>query len=141
MYTFDRVTVSLESREVALGGQRQPLSTRAFDILELLISARGRLVTKDEIMRAVWPRAFVIDNNIHVHICELRKLFGGKQGWIRTEAGRGYRLAPPERHRQPAPIAPATRDTLIGRARELADRKSTRRNSRHHRVTRMPSSA
>ncbi|WP_321789348.1 winged helix-turn-helix domain-containing protein [Paraburkholderia sp. J94] len=126
MYTFDRVSVCLESREVYLGGQRHSLSTRAFDILELLINARGRLVTKDEIMRVVWPRTFVVDNNIHVHVCELRKLFGGKQGWIRTDSGRGYRLTPPEpreREHQPRAASPALAAprALVGRERELAE--------------------
>ncbi|WP_321889686.1 winged helix-turn-helix domain-containing protein [Paraburkholderia bannensis] len=122
MYTFDRVSVCLESREVFLGAQRQTLSTRAFDILELLINAGGRLVTKDEIMRVVWPRTFVVDNNIHVHVCELRKLFGGRRGWIRTDSGRGYRLTPPE-PRQPrsAPLASASPGALVGRERELKE--------------------
>ncbi|CAM2144014.1 winged helix-turn-helix domain-containing protein [Paraburkholderia tropica] len=124
MYTFDRVSVCLESREVFLGGQRHSLSTRAFDILELLINARGRLVTKDEIMRVVWPRTFVVDNNIHVHVCELRKLFGGKHGWIRTDSGRGYRLTPPEpREREPRTASPGLTapHALVGRERELAE--------------------
>lgn len=124
MYTFDRVTVCLESREVYLSGQRQPLSARAFDLLELLINARGRLVTKDEIMRVVWPRTFVVDNNIHVHVCELRKLFGGRHGWIRTNSGRGYRLSPPERGVMPQrsmSTAPAMPHALVGRDRELAE--------------------
>lgn len=124
MYTFDRVSVCLESREVFLGGQRHSLSTRAFDILELLINARGRLVTKDEIMRVVWPRTFVVDNNIHVHVCELRKLFGGKHGWIRTDSGRGYRLTPPEpREREPRTASPefTAPHALVGRERELAE--------------------
>ncbi len=70
-------------------------------------------------MRAVWPHTFVVDNNIHVHISQLRKLFGGKQGWIRTESGRGYRLAQPRHHQRPVP--PVTRDTPIGRESELMD--------------------
>jgi DNA-binding winged helix-turn-helix (wHTH) protein len=94
MYTFDRVTVCLETKEVFVDEVPQDISTRAFDILELLIRAKGQLVTKDEIMRVVWPDNFVADNNIHVHMSALRKLFGGKHGWIRTHNGRGYRLRP-----------------------------------------------
>jgi predicted ATPase/DNA-binding winged helix-turn-helix (wHTH) protein len=95
MYTFGRVTISLEHREVRVDGQPKYLGARAFEILELLVKAAGRLVSKDEIMRTVWPNTVVVENNIQVHVSTLRKLFGGKHGWIRTEAGRGYRFAPP----------------------------------------------
>ncbi|KAF1036579.1 MAG: putative HTH-type transcriptional regulator [Burkholderia lata] len=95
MHTFDRVAVSFESREIFVDGEPRHISMRAFDILELLIKADGRLVTKDEIMDKVWPNTFVVDNNIQVHISALRKIFGGKHGTIKTCAGRGYRLARP----------------------------------------------
>ncbi|RQS04233.1 transcriptional regulator [Burkholderia sp. Bp8991] len=98
MYTFGRVTVSLECREVCVDGQPRYIGARAFEILELLVKAAGRLVSKDEIMQAVWPNTIVVENNIQVHVSTLRKLFGGKHGWIRTESGRGYRLAPPADH-------------------------------------------
>ncbi|WP_042297908.1 winged helix-turn-helix domain-containing protein [Paraburkholderia bannensis] len=96
MHQFDRVSVSLASRELFLDGQPHPLSARAFDILALLIEADGSIVSKDDIFHAVWPSTIVIDNNIQVHISALRKLLGGKDGWIRTVAGRGYRLAAPD---------------------------------------------
>ncbi|QBR02425.1 transcriptional regulator [Paraburkholderia pallida] len=118
-------------------GVAQPVGTRAFEILELLIGAAGELVTKDQIMRAVWPKTIVVENNIQVHISTLRKLLGGKRGWIRTEAGRGYRLAPPadgparatqvDAAAAPVPVrASAAQRTwpLIGREREAAELRS-----------------
>ncbi len=95
MHKFDRLEVSLARREVYLDGIPQAISTRAFDILELLIAADGGIVSKDAILSAVWPHAVVIDNNIQVHVSALRKLLGSK-AWIKTVAGRGYRLAPPD---------------------------------------------
>lgn len=137
MHQFDRVTVSLASRELYLDGKPYPLSARAFDILALLIEADGRIVSKDAILDAVWPSTIVIDNNIQVHISALRKLLGGKHGWIRTVAGRGYRLAAPEARVQAMSAAPiaapiaAPRDALwpsavprmplIGREDQLAE--------------------
>ncbi|MBB3259947.1 putative ATPase/DNA-binding winged helix-turn-helix (wHTH) protein [Paraburkholderia bannensis] len=120
MHQFERVTVSLASREVYLDGKPYSLSARAFDILALLIEADGRIVSKDAILDAVWPSTIVVDNNIQVHISALRKLLGGKHGWIRTVAGRGYRLAAPEERvpakaAAPAPVlaaVPAPRDAL-----------------------------
>ncbi|MFD1557241.1 ATP-binding protein [Paraburkholderia silviterrae] len=136
MHNFGRVAVSLECREVFVDGVPQHIGTRAFEILELLISAAGELVTKDQIMRVVWPKTIVVENNIQVHISTLRKLLGGKRGWIRTEAGRGYRLAPPadgpahatqgdpDPAAAPVPVrASAAQRTwpLIGREREAAE--------------------
>ncbi|WP_175822614.1 winged helix-turn-helix domain-containing protein [Burkholderia sp. BCC0419] len=134
MYTFGRVTVSLECREVCVDGQPHYVGARAFEILELLVRAAGRLVSKEAIMDAVWPNTVVVENNIQVHISTLRKLFGGKHGWIRTESGRGYRLAPPldlagtERPFDGTPRAMAARGwssprkcPLIGREREAAE--------------------
>ncbi|WP_157650499.1 ATP-binding protein [Burkholderia ubonensis] len=135
MYTFGRVTVSLECREVCVDGQRRFVGARAFDILELLLKADGRLVSKKEIMQAVWPNTFVVENNIQVHIAALRKLFGGKHGWIRTESGRGYRFAspadpagadsPPEGPEHAGVIARAgaapRKCPLIGREKEAAE--------------------
>ncbi|MGF6382576.1 putative ATPase/DNA-binding winged helix-turn-helix (wHTH) protein [Paraburkholderia atlantica] len=103
MYVFDRVAVSLDGRQVFRDGQAQPIGARAFDILELLIRSAGKLVTKDEIMRLVWPTTFVVENNIQVHISALRKLFG--DGWIRTVPGRGYQLRTPSQ--MTAPHAPS----------------------------------
>ncbi|PVX60054.1 putative ATPase [Paraburkholderia unamae] len=93
MYVLGRVSVSLERRQVYLDGEPLALGARAFDILELLIRAEGALVTKDEILRLVWPTTFVVENNIQVHISALRKLLG--EGWIRTVSGRGYQLVRP----------------------------------------------
>lgn len=132
MYVFDRVSVSLEGRQVYRDGHSQLLGARAFDILELLIVAAGKLVTKDEIMRAVWPTTFVVENNIQVHISALRKLFG--EGWIRTVPGRGYQLRMPSSapaHRAPThesadadPLANAVTNTIANTITNALTRRS-----------------
>lgn len=135
MHNFGRVSVSLECREVFADGQPQHIGARAFEILELLIGAEGGLVTKNQIMRTVWPDTIVVENNIQVHISTLRKLFGGKYGWIRTEPGRGYRFAPPAGSTARVPVgdaAPAQarglaalrKWPLIGREREIGELRS-----------------
>ncbi|WP_144149109.1 winged helix-turn-helix domain-containing protein [Paraburkholderia sp. BCC1884] len=92
MIKIGRITVSLEMREVYEGGQLLQLGSRAFGILELLIGAGGKTVTKDEIFRHVWPDSVVGENNIHVQLSALRKIFGDGAQAIRTISGRGYRL-------------------------------------------------
>ena len=95
MVRIGHLYVSLENREIQLNGESLRIGTRAFDILELLIRADGEVVSKDEIMRCVWPDTVVEENNLQVHIAALRKAFGGDRDVIRTVPGRGYRLLAP----------------------------------------------
>ncbi|MBB3261677.1 putative ATPase/DNA-binding winged helix-turn-helix (wHTH) protein [Paraburkholderia bannensis] len=95
MIKIGRVTVSLEQREVYVEDRLLQVGSRAFDILELLIRAEGQTVTKDEILRHVWPKSVVEENNIHVQLSAVRKIFGADSQVIRTISGRGYRLTIP----------------------------------------------
>ncbi len=138
-------------RELTAHGVPVAIGQRAFEILLLLVSRHGQLVTKDELMAAVWPGVVVEENNIQVHISALRKVLGsagGDERYLLTVAGRGYRFvapvdcagaarpdaapaAAPERAAMaPAggPVAgnnlPQPLTSLIGREAELADIKA-----------------
>jgi len=68
-----------------------------FDVLRVLIAARGELVSKDEIMAAVWPGIVVEDNNLTVQMSALRRILvqeSAEGSCIQTVAGRGYRFVP-----------------------------------------------
>src|SRR5215467_8635125 len=67
------------------------IGSRALDVLCVLVEARGTLVSKDEIMAAVWPGTVVEDNNLTVQIAALRRILdrGRSNGsCIQTIAGR-----------------------------------------------------
>ncbi len=121
MIMIGRLTVSLETREVYLEDRVLQLGSRAFDILELLIRAEGKTVTKDEIFRHVWPNSVVEENNIHVQLSALRKIFGGDSQVIRTISGRGYRLTMPTETPDPvsAPTSAAAMQTGTPRLARL----------------------
>jgi TolB-like protein/Tfp pilus assembly protein PilF len=72
-------------------GQPAVLGARAFDLLMCLIEHRDRVVTKDELMKLVWPGLVVEENNLTVHVSALRKLLGAQA--VATVPGRGYRFA------------------------------------------------
>src|SRR5215467_3041524 len=85
----------LRQRELKRDGLPVQLGSRARDILWVLTSANGEVVSKDELMTRVWPGLAVKENNIQVHISALRKaLDEGKDGpaYVVTVPGRGYRL-------------------------------------------------
>ncbi len=97
------------------GDAMVPLSSRAFDILQLLVEHRGRVVSKDEIMSSVWRGMIVEENNLAVQVSALRRALaeGSDVPVILTVPGQGYRFvgdiarraAPPEP--QPMPHAEA----------------------------------
>jgi len=106
MIELGRFQIDLEMRTVRRDGEALHLGSRAFDILAVIVSAAGRLVTKDELMNAVWPNTVVEENNIQVHLSALRKILGADRHLILTVPGRGYQLV----HRQqPAPVRPVSR--------------------------------
>ncbi len=77
-------------------GQAISLAPKAFELLVLLVENDGRLVSKDQIMRALWPSSFVEEANLTVAISVLRKVLGrGADGsqYIETVPKKGYRFA------------------------------------------------
>ena len=77
------------------------LTPKALDVLAALTEQPGAVVTKDELMRRVWPDTFVEEANLTVHVSALRKTLGAQPGggpWIETVPRRGYRyVGPPPR--------------------------------------------
>jgi len=68
------------------------IGRRALDILSVLAEARGRILTKDELLDAVWPGVFVEENVLQVHVAALRKALGPDAARLATIHGIGYRL-------------------------------------------------
>src|SRR5215467_8616424 len=101
--SFGRFRLDLARRELRRDEKLVRLGSRALDILCVLASAGGKLVTKDELMERVWAGVVVEEHNIQVHISALRRALaedGDGESWIVTVPGRGYRLLP-----QPGPPA------------------------------------
>ena len=68
---------------------RIALGSKALALLSVLAEARGALVTKDELMDAVWPGITVEENAIQVHVAALRKAMGAAAGQLVTIRGLG----------------------------------------------------
>jgi DNA-binding winged helix-turn-helix (wHTH) protein len=92
---FGPFRLDLSRRELWQSDRLIPAGERALDILCLLVSARGDVVSKDDIMAKVWPGIVVEENNIQVHVSALRKALAGTtdgQAFLVTVPGRGYRF-------------------------------------------------
>jgi DNA-binding winged helix-turn-helix (wHTH) protein/tetratricopeptide (TPR) repeat protein len=107
-------------------GKPVSLSPKSFEILVALVQSNGRLLTKDELMRQVWPDSFVEEANLTVNISALRKSLGempGGQQYIETVPKRGYRFVVPViERRDEARTPPAPQETVAGPAPKPAPR-------------------
>jgi DNA-binding winged helix-turn-helix (wHTH) protein len=93
-FRFDASTREL-SRSADTGASKPiPLGSRAAELLLLFLRRPGDLVTKNEIMDAVWPNTAVEESNLPVQISALRRALGDSGGTssIQTVPGRGYRF-------------------------------------------------
>jgi DNA-binding winged helix-turn-helix (wHTH) protein/TolB-like protein len=92
----------LDPAEHLLLGDGKPvaLTPKAFDILCMLAQNSGRLLTKEELMKRVWPNSFVEEANLSVNISALRRALGDTpngQELIATVPKLGYRFVIPVR--------------------------------------------
>lgn len=82
-------------RQLLADGAPVPLGRKPLDILSVLAHAKGQLVTKDELMNAVWPGLVVEENAIQAHMVALRRALGHEAERLKTVRGFGYRLEMP----------------------------------------------
>ena len=73
--SFGRFRLDLARRQLRRDEKLVRLGSRALDILCMLTSAGGKIVTKDELMERVWAGVVVEEHNIQVHISALRRAF------------------------------------------------------------------
>nr|WP_247714072.1 winged helix-turn-helix domain-containing protein [Qipengyuania xiamenensis] len=87
-------------RQLLLDGEHVHLGPRALSILTVLAEAGGEIVTKDELMQAVWQDVTVEENALQVHVTAVRKALGDDAGRLHTLRGIGYSLETAENPEQ-----------------------------------------
>jgi DNA-binding winged helix-turn-helix (wHTH) protein/tetratricopeptide (TPR) repeat protein len=92
LFRFDDFELSRSRRTLLRNGQVVSLLPKTFEVLSCLVSHPGRVVAKEEILKAVWPESFVEENNLTQHISLLRKALADRSGYIVTIPGRGYQF-------------------------------------------------
>jgi DNA-binding response OmpR family regulator len=86
--------VDVRGRRVLLDGTELALTTKEFDLLALLASEPGTVVSRQRILREVWDTEwFGPTKTVDVHVASLRRKLGDP-GWIETVRGVGLRLVP-----------------------------------------------
>jgi DNA-binding winged helix-turn-helix (wHTH) protein len=96
-YEFDRFVVDANQRLLFAAGESTliDLPPRAFDALLYLVERPGELLSKKELLKALWPGVVVEENSLNQVISLVRKVLGEKPSehrFIVTAPGRGYRF-------------------------------------------------
>ncbi|HEY1215849.1 MAG TPA: winged helix-turn-helix domain-containing protein [Bryobacteraceae bacterium] len=93
LYNFGSYSLDLSSRVLTRSGQVVNLAPKTFDLLALFVKSNGRLLSKSELMAALWPDAFVEEANLSFQVSTLRKALA-EDGieWIETVPKHGYRF-------------------------------------------------
>ena len=94
LYNLGEYEIDVKRRQIRRDGKLIPLPAKPFEVLLILISRSG-VVTKDELMRAIWPDAIVEESNLTQSVFLLRKAFtetASASRYIITLPGIGYQL-------------------------------------------------
>jgi TolB-like protein/DNA-binding winged helix-turn-helix (wHTH) protein/Flp pilus assembly protein TadD len=125
-YRFGEFELDPAERQLRSGGKSVPLESRPMDLLLLLVERRGHLVSREEIIAALWPQRVIIDfeSGVNTLVRKVRNALGDSPGepqFIETVPGRGYRfIAPVGDPAEPGPITTASPAARWRRAATLA---------------------
>ena len=90
-YSFGEFTLDLERGSLLRAGTQVDLRPKAFEVLRLLVERHGRLVTKQELLDAVWGRVVVTEGSVTKCLIEIRRAIDDHaQTSIKTVPRRGY---------------------------------------------------
>jgi pimeloyl-ACP methyl ester carboxylesterase/DNA-binding winged helix-turn-helix (wHTH) protein len=114
-YVFDRFSIDAAAREMLASGTPVPLEPKVLDLLVCLIELRDRVVSKDELIEAVWNGRIITDAAISSAVSAARRALGDdghRQRYVKTLHGRGFRFVCPlvEVVSEPPGIAGLPRD-------------------------------
>src|SRR3954471_23237034 len=107
IFQFGDYTLDIAQGCLRTADREVDLRPKSFEVLRRLVENAGRLVTKDELIKAVWPNVIVTDESVTRCVSEVRlALLDDEQRIIKTVPRRGYLLA--------VPVSPAAAIAIDG---------------------------
>jgi two-component system KDP operon response regulator KdpE len=97
--TVGAVTLDVARREVLVAGRPVELTPREYELLKVLLSRAGSVVTRSRLLRAVWGSAYAEESHyLHVYVSRVRRKLAaaGAPDVIVAEPGVGYRVRVPD---------------------------------------------
>src|SRR5580658_5028362 len=98
IYEFGSYVLDSAQMLLRRGGSVVPLQPRALEMLLVLVRRNGEVVSRQELVEAVWPDSFVEEGNLTQNIFVLRRELGktaSGEEYIQTVSKRGYRMNVP----------------------------------------------
>lgn len=95
LYEFGPFMLDVHGRLLLRDGEPVALAPRAFDVLVVLVQNRGRLISKDDLMKAVRGDTVVEEGNLSLYISSIRKALGDSAAeprYVQTVPRQGYRF-------------------------------------------------
>lgn len=86
------MTVDTAKHVVAVSGEPVSLSFKEFSLLEILMKAGGKVVSREELFAKIWGGYYGETRTLDVHIGNLRKKLGRAGNYIRTVKNIGYKI-------------------------------------------------
>lgn len=97
-FSFGPFRIVPRARALERDGSPTLLGGRAFDLLRVLVSRPGEVVSKGELMARVWPDLTVEESSLRFHVNQLRRALGDRQAgerYVTNVPGRGYCFVAP----------------------------------------------
>ena len=91
-YAFGTFVLDTAAHQLLRDGVPVPLKPKVFETLMVLLERAGHLLSKDELLRRVWPGTIVEEASLTQNVYELRRALGGDQRLIENVSRRGYRF-------------------------------------------------
>lgn len=94
-FDFGAYRLDPEARVLLRDGDIVPLTPKVLDTLTALVERRGELVSKSELLQAVWPDTFVEESNLSQNVSVIRRTLGRDgdgRNYVETVSKRGYRF-------------------------------------------------
>ena len=89
--SYQGIIMNLDKKTVSIEGEDVPFTKTEFELLNLLLSERGRVFSRQELIERIWPKdVLVLDRTVDVNITRLRKKIGPFAKCIVTRLGFGY---------------------------------------------------
>src|SRR4029079_9553558 len=93
IYQFGKFVLDVQEQTLTSDGRVVHLPMKEFETLQMLVENNGKVLSKDEMMSAIWKDTFVEESNLAQYVSRLRKILNvdGNQ-YIKTISKRGYRF-------------------------------------------------
>ena len=141
-YSFEGFTLDLDRGCLLQGREEVRLRPKSYEALKYLVENSGRLVSKEELMKALWPDSFVTDDSLVKCLRDVRLALGDHaQHYIKTVPRRGYLFSAQVRETNTTATGPNREDQVEGIRVVIEEGYKTKRERLEEKENRLRSSA